>query len=385
MKRIRPFLAGPAIIFLFLSPVQSTNSFNRTALSTMALSPFHLSEGEVSPDEIPVEPVCVEYMDYADVEITVEEVPVQNITALEPEVKTVQENIPVKAMPETFAVNKTASLSKTESAYIETEETVKLQQTAPTVQAYAIEKETVNADVRSDESSLTPSRETEIVNVDVKNTAVNREAVLPETMEKVSALQDNKFTNPSNIQTESGVESYSWFSLFERAEQLKKYAAKNGYNVRYAFLADMGMKSGKKRMFLIDLENFQILKSGLVAHGKGNEEFAADKKYSNEIGSKCTSLGIYKIGKSFNGEFGTAFRLYGLSNSNNNAFNRSIVLHSMNGIPDDETVVPITQTEGCPSLSPGFLKSITPVIDNNSRPVLMWLFDSRTEPVLTLK
>jgi hypothetical protein len=71
----------------------------------------------------------------------------------------------------------------------------------------------------------------------------------------------------------------------------------------------------------------------------------------------------------------------GLESSNSNAFNRSIILHGMSCIPYDESEAPICQSEGCPSLSPAFLKEIAPIISSRNKPMLLWVFDPLSENV----
>jgi len=180
-------------------------------------------------------------------------------------------------------------------------------------------------------------------------------------------------------QTETGNVNYSYVLLYEKAEKLRTYAEQHGYDTQYAFMIDMGMKSGKKRFFVVDLENMTIVKRGLVAHGRGDERFTFDKKYSNKMGSNCTSLGIYKVGRYYNGIFGPAYRLIGLQQSNSNAMARAIVLHGMNCIPDDESDFPVCQSEGCPSLSPKFLQELKTVIEGRTKPMLLWMFDTRAD------
>jgi hypothetical protein len=388
MKRIQPFLAALGVLYLFLIPLQSANSLKLTALSTKGLIsdpvPIEKTALPLPDDE---QAICLEELQPCAAELCE-----QPILSTVPE-KDEKENLVKSVIRENILpavrVNKVYSIARTEPSISENEQAITTEPVTALVKAIGYLPEKYEAEIaaeQQDEQLLpTTAKESEII--------VNSSAVTDETLSETTTvvafsktiLQDNKFTNPANIHSETGADSYSYFSLFERADQVKKYAAKNGYNIRYAFLADMGMKSGKKRFFLVDLQTFQILKSGLVAHGKGNEEFATDKKYSNEIGSKCTSLGIYKIGQSFSGEYGTAFKLYGLSYSNNNAFKRAIVLHAMNGIPEEELNIPIAQTEGCPSLSPGFLKAVAPIIEKNTKPILLWLFDSTTEQLLSLK
>jgi hypothetical protein len=175
---------------------------------------------------------------------------------------------------------------------------------------------------------------------------------------------------------EKGIELYADAQLIAQAIALKKYAKANAYDTTYAFLVNMSMKSGKKRFYVVNLNTMQIEKKALVAHGRGDERFTFNKTYSNSAGSNCTSIGRYKIGKSYTGQFGLAFRLYGLDKSNNNAYTRFVVLHAMGCISYDETDMPICQSEGCPAVSPQFLEEIKPIIDSRKQAMLLWVFDS---------
>lgn len=180
------------------------------------------------------------------------------------------------------------------------------------------------------------------------------------------------------VEPESGLDSYPDYLMQARIEKLAEYANENNYSTEYAFIINLGLKSGKKRFFLVDLLHGEILKSGLVAHGRGKEKFTLQKKYSNLPGSACSSLGLYKIGSVYSGGFGKSFRLIGLEKSNNNALSRAIVLHAMSCIPNEEIDYPICQSEGCPSLSPEFLDDISPVILKSKKPLLLWVFDPTT-------
>jgi hypothetical protein len=189
---------------------------------------------------------------------------------------------------------------------------------------------------------------------------------------------------PSHLvasQSEAGRESYSYTLLYDRAEKMKAYAAGKGYDTTYAFMIDMGMKSGKKRFFVMDLNTMTIVKRGMVAHGRGNSSFTFNKNYSNKSGSNCTSLGIYKVGAMYKGSYGTSFKLNGLESTNSNASKRSIILHGLNCIPYEESEFPICQSEGCPSLSPAFLKEISSIINTRHKPMLLWIYDPLAENI----
>ncbi len=159
-----------------------------------------------------------------------------------------------------------------------------------------------------------------------------------------------------------------------QAENLCAYLKREQYNTTYCFLVDMRINSGKKRFFVYNLEKDSVEVAGLVAHGSGSER--VDTAYfSNEPGSNCTSLGKYKIGNSYNGKFGLAYKLYGLDKTNDNAFNRFVVLHAHSCIPEAEVYpVSICESWGCPTVSPAFLQALKKYIDPSEKPILLNIY-----------
>jgi len=176
--------------------------------------------------------------------------------------------------------------------------------------------------------------------------------------------------------TEAGITNYPVDRLFKYMDAAKLYAKSYGYDTRYAIFVNMGMRSGMKRFFIVDLEQGCVVNSGLVAHGSGDESFTYDHKYSNESGSKCTSLGRYAVGSSYTGFFGLAFRLRGLDTTNSHAAQRNVVLHSMHCIPDQESTNPICQSEGCPAVSDKMILEIKQLVSTRKKQILLWVFDS---------
>ncbi len=165
---------------------------------------------------------------------------------------------------------------------------------------------------------------------------------------------------------------------FSRLKDVKQsllvYAKKNGFNSSYAFVVDMKEHSGNKRFYVYDLDKDSVLSSGLVTHGYGNNSEQA-VQFSNVVGSNCSSLGHYKIGKAYNGRFGLAFKLHGLDKTNSNAINRFVVLHSHPCVPDN-AVYPsgICMSQGCPTVSPAYLQTLKGYIERSSKPVLLYIF-----------
>ncbi|MEO7766721.1 MAG: murein L,D-transpeptidase catalytic domain-containing protein [Ferruginibacter sp.] len=164
--------------------------------------------------------------------------------------------------------------------------------------------------------------------------------------------------------------------------RLKKYAAtvklfvtKNKYNDRYCFLIDMKLPSGYKRFFIYDLKCDSIVSAGMVTHGIGNNRFDDTITFSNKPGSNCTSLGKYRIGKSYYGKFGLAYKLYGVEKTNSEAYNRNVVLHAHPYVPDTSVApLKICRSWGCPTVSPAFLNQLKTYLNQPGEPMLLSIF-----------
>jgi hypothetical protein len=163
--------------------------------------------------------------------------------------------------------------------------------------------------------------------------------------------------------------------LKEKSFKAKQFVERNGFNKEDCFLIDMSLPSGQNRFFIYDLNKDSIISQGLVAHGNCFEGWLDGRRYSNVVGSGCTSLGKYKIGNPYTGKFGYSYKLIGLDSTNNNAFERTVVLHSHTCIPENETMDEICQSNGCPMVSPGFLQKLKKIINNSSRPILLWIYN----------
>lgn len=162
--------------------------------------------------------------------------------------------------------------------------------------------------------------------------------------------------------------------LSKKAIQAKGFIADHGFDLKHCFLIDMRIPSGKNRFFVYNLDKDSVEIAGLVTHGSGlvNSDTPV---FSNTPNSYCTSLGKYKIGKSYNGKFGLAYKLYGLDKTNSKAFDRFVVLHAHACVPNDEvTPLPICESWGCPTVSPAFLTRLRSYLDETTRPVMLWIY-----------
>lgn len=167
----------------------------------------------------------------------------------------------------------------------------------------------------------------------------------------------------------------SFKKLQSKAVEAKAFAQKNSYNTRICFLIDMSLPSNQNRFFVYDLTTDTIYNAGLVTHGRCNQSWLEGRKYGNAVGCGCTSLGRYRIGYPYTGRFGLAFKLYGLDKTNDKAFTRAVVLHSHECVPETEVNQDICQSDGCPTVAPGFLQQLKPIITRSGKPVLLWIFE----------
>lgn len=164
--------------------------------------------------------------------------------------------------------------------------------------------------------------------------------------------------------------------LAKHANQAKSYARKMGFNEDLCMLIDMSFESGKNRFFVYKMRKDSVIDNGLVTHGRCNEVWLKGRRYGNTIGCGCTSVGKYKIGHSYKGRFGLAYKLMGLDSTNSNAYSRFVVLHSHECVPEKEVdPLPICQSDGCPTVSKQFLKRLSVLIDHSPKPILLWIYD----------
>ena len=190
---------------------------------------------------------------------------------------------------------------------------------------------------------------------------------------KLQTGSDNQIANP--IDSASFQSRLLVLSLRTRLNQITQYALNNGYSTQYFFFIDMGISSGKNRFFVYKMDKDSIEMEGLVAHGSCNTRFLEQARFSNTPNCGCSSLGKYKVGQAYQGEFGKSFRLLGLDSSNSNALKRGIVLHGFRPVPDNE-IYPksLCNSFGCPMVSPGFLDKLSAIIEKSPKPILLWVY-----------
>ena len=137
---------------------------------------------------------------------------------------------------------------------------------------------------------------------------------------------------------------------------------------RFLTICDFSQSSKNKRIYIIDVENAQLVKNTFVAHGRNSgEEYAT--KFSNKPESLQTSLGFYITDKTYTGAHGLSLRLKGVDGGyNNNAYTRSIVIHGAVYV-DGKRVsqgLCMGRSWGCPALPQNEAASIINLIKEGS-------------------
>ncbi len=168
--------------------------------------------------------------------------------------------------------------------------------------------------------------------------------------------------------------------LKNKADSALLFCKEKGLNTDICLLVDMKIHSGKKRFFLWDFKNDSILASSLCAHGYGMESTEDKPVFSNIPGSYTSSLGKYKIGIRSYSKWGinVHYKMHGLEKTNNNAYERIIVLHSHNPIPTHEIHpyhLPLGYSQGCPVIDNETMKLLDTKFKKIEKQALLWIYD----------
>lgn len=140
------------------------------------------------------------------------------------------------------------------------------------------------------------------------------------------------------------------------AKDVLSRVAKHGEDL--SIYVDFSIDSSKPRFFVYDNKRDSLISSSKCAHGSGGGSTASVPVFSNEVGSNCSSLGVYKLTR--NSRLNTidmpCIRIEGLSATNSNAAKRGVVIHEAYFFADDITIglpIPVTPyiSQGCFGIS----------------------------------
>ena len=160
----------------------------------------------------------------------------------------------------------------------------------------------------------------------------------------------------------------------ERAEALRVFCRKEGYNTNVALFVDLSRHSGRCRFVAWDMERNVPIFTCPVSHGSGAQRSYVRSVYastSNEDGSHLSSLGRALVAERYEGRYGVAYRLDGLDATNSNLRPRCVVLHGW----EHTTSFPIwplatVGSFGCPVLSRKMMCRVDKLLQQHDRVVL---------------
>lgn len=146
---------------------------------------------------------------------------------------------------------------------------------------------------------------------------------------------------------------------------------------------DYSLPSTERRLWVIDMVHRRVLEHEVVAHGEGSGELQA-VAFSNRVGSRQTSLGLFRTEDTYQGGNGLSLRLTGLEPGvNDRAMERKIVMHGADYA--DPAVIPelgrLGRSHGCPALPHAVARDVIHMIKGGSAlfayyPDPQWLDES---------
>lgn len=127
-------------------------------------------------------------------------------------------------------------------------------------------------------------------------------------------------------------------------------------------IVDFSQPSTNKRLYVIDLDNYELLYHTWVAHGMKSGKTMA-KLFSNKPSSNKSSLGFYVTGEAYQGSNGYSLKLQGVEKGINDfAYRRAIVIHGADYVSEQfiSSQGYIGRSKGCPAVP---LDVCQPMID----------------------
>jgi hypothetical protein len=141
---------------------------------------------------------------------------------------------------------------------------------------------------------------------------------------------------------------------------------------------DYTLPSYEKRLWVIDMKTETVLFEEIVAHGMGNPrgsggDMETAKDFSNRIGSRKSSLGLFVTAETYQGRHGYTLRLDGLeAGVNDNARERLIVIHSAPYVTADRADDHMVgRSWGCPVIRPKISKKLINAIKDGAA---LWIY-----------
>ena len=176
----------------------------------------------------------------------------------------------------------------------------------------------------------------------------------------ISAIYDSIKLEQAGLNKNAFAYAYKGYSHLEKQGLLNKD--------RLITICDFSQSSKKKRLYLIDLNEYKLVLNTYVAHGRNSGgEFA--KKFSNKPQSLQSSLGFYLTKTTYFGSHGLALTLAGLEKGfNDKAEQRKIVVHGSEYIGDNYLRFThfMGRSFGCPAIPQKYSATLIQTIKNGT-------------------
>lgn len=131
---------------------------------------------------------------------------------------------------------------------------------------------------------------------------------------------------------------------------------------------DYSLPSTEPRLWVLDLDEKELLFHELVSHGVNTgENFAT--RFSNRVGSRQSSLGLFRTEGTYYGRNGFSLRLEGLDQGiNHKALERTIVMHGAWYVSEEFAAEHgrLGRSWGCPALDDDVAAEVIDTIKNGS-------------------
>lgn len=149
-------------------------------------------------------------------------------------------------------------------------------------------------------------------------------------------------------------------------------------------VVDFTKSSNEKRLWVLDLNNRQVLHNTYVAHGRNSGNVQA-QAFSNEHKSFMSSVGFYVTDEVYYGKHGKSLRLDGMDEAfNSNARDRAVVMHGAEYATENfiKQYGRLGRSLGCPAVPLGEHESIIDAVKGRTALYIHSGDESYTSPYL---
>jgi hypothetical protein len=175
---------------------------------------------------------------------------------------------------------------------------------------------------------------------------------------------------------------YSDVPIAERADDALAFAKKKGLSANYAIFVDYSIPSGTPRLFVWDFKAGKVVRKIHVMHGNGGGSTKQKPVFSNREKSNCSSLGRFEVLKDKHGKkLSRSFKMAGYDSTNNNAFDRGIMVHRSTWVDiwSFKKYIPLhgPSCKGCITVGSSGMNYLEKLIKSEKKNLLLWSYCSK--------